>query len=107
MNKAQIDTQLIEACLLEKWFPLKNGTFEHLNQTSGESCVLCQMYNRLTGCTRCPIKEATGYNRCHNTVYEKFAFAKGSAQIKSAVAEMCDFLISLLPPKHPWRNQSE
>ena len=104
MNKEQMDIQLIEACLLEKWFPMREGTFESLGQDVIESCALCQIYNAFY-CVHCPINEKVNKTCCYNTPYEQYiATVKNSPERAQAIIKMCKFLVSLLPPSHPWRT---
>jgi hypothetical protein len=106
MNKKEMDIQLIEACLLEKWWPKLNGTYQELDQSAFSSCVLCQVY-RCGECSGCPLAE--NGKRCEADEHDPYShyahsLLHGTAYDRqAAILLMCEALTSLLPENHPWR----
>lgn len=103
MTKQEMDIQLIEACVLEKWNPMAMGcrvTVDYQvkdGDIEAETCCLCQIY-LYRDCAGCPVKMNTGKKFCEDT---PFRWAINSMDRIEAEIE---FLISLLPETHPWRN---
>jgi len=103
MNKKERDIQLIEACLLEKWWPMREGTFSGYRYRAEDTCTLCQYY--VNGCRGCPIAAFTASEYCYTSPYDLYVKAdSGSYDELFAIHLMCDFLVELLPITHPWRN---
>ena len=103
MNKQQMDQQLIEACILEKWNPMALGCNTDLGP---KNCALCQEYFHLD-CVGCPIAEETKEESCNDTPYDLLDQAESIQnwpQYQDIVEAEIEFLISLLPETHPWRK---
>ena len=101
MNKTQMDIQLIEACILEKWNPIAMGC--KIDQTSRNSCCLCQVYWD-DFCENCPICIVSS-DHCGNKEFQKYVKCiENSSEEYDSIEEEIEFLINLLPPNHPWRN---
>lgn len=122
MNKQQIDQQLIEACILEKWNPRAMGCSVPGNDT--DTCCLCQVYypesaiddydeiaeDEDDDCLECPIRLRTGARYCrdtpfvHASVWNHEVKEWQPTKNHNIVEAEIEFLISLLPPDHPWRT---
>jgi hypothetical protein len=103
MNKKQkrfMDRKLIEACVLEKWNPRAMGceVTDYSDLPEVSTCVLCQVYHK-KHCRGCPVRKNTNANHCERTPFTKYRLCK-----VEQMEEEIEFLISLLPKKHPWRN---
>lgn len=96
-----MDIQLIEACVLEKWNPLALGC--KVYGTAKTTCVLCQLYN-YSLCDLYPIAKRTGAIFCHKTPYDNYAQNETRDEELDAIEAEIEFLISLLPETHIWRN---
>ena len=104
LTKTQIDIQLIEACVLEKWNPRANGCIVEGNEA--ETCVLCQVYyisymSVWQTCKGCPI------GCCSITPYWHYVAPYTKIEELNALEAEIEFLISLLPETHQWRIKND
>ena len=102
LTKTQIDIQLIEACVLEKWNLRANGC--KIEDAEETNCVLCQVYNypnmlEWQNCKECPIE------CCAATPYWHYVDSNTRSGKLDAIEAEIEFLISLLPETHKWRNE--